>query len=146
MPDSNDYPHPQAAIWAIGNSIARYQPPIRVRVTEEFAMLGVISGLRLAAGFRVGPEEEIGRSWAHRRSAKWPCRHSKPSRAVRRARKASVKALWRVGGDPDPSGTPEQPRSAVARSAHRSRPASTPRRAGGFALGHAGPEARNTSR
>ena len=36
----------------IGNSIALYNPPIRV--AEEFAMLDVISGGRLVAGFPVG--------------------------------------------------------------------------------------------
>ena len=42
----------QAAICVIGNSIALYNPPIRV--AEEFAMLDVISGGRLIAGFPVG--------------------------------------------------------------------------------------------
>lgn len=42
----------QAAIAVIGNSIALYNPPIRV--AEEFAMLDVISGGRLIAGFPVG--------------------------------------------------------------------------------------------
>ena len=36
----------------LGNSIALYNPPIRV--AEEFAMLDVISGGRLVAGFPVG--------------------------------------------------------------------------------------------
>jgi alkanesulfonate monooxygenase SsuD/methylene tetrahydromethanopterin reductase-like flavin-dependent oxidoreductase (luciferase family) len=42
----------RAAIAVIGNSIALYNPPIRV--AEEFAMLDVISGGRLIAGFPVG--------------------------------------------------------------------------------------------
>ena len=42
----------EAAICVIGNSIALYNPPIRV--AEEFAMLDVISGGRLVAGFPVG--------------------------------------------------------------------------------------------
>jgi alkanesulfonate monooxygenase SsuD/methylene tetrahydromethanopterin reductase-like flavin-dependent oxidoreductase (luciferase family) len=42
----------RAAIAVIGNSIALYNPPIRV--AEEFAMLDVISGGRLLAGFPVG--------------------------------------------------------------------------------------------
>ena len=42
----------RAAICVIGNSIALYNPPIRV--AEEFAMLDVISGGRLVAGFPVG--------------------------------------------------------------------------------------------
>ncbi|MEL7158263.1 MAG: LLM class flavin-dependent oxidoreductase, partial [Actinomycetota bacterium] len=42
----------QAALCVIGNSIACYNPPIRV--AEEFAMLDVISGGRLVAGFPVG--------------------------------------------------------------------------------------------
>jgi len=42
----------QAAICVIGNSIALYNPPIRV--AEEFAMLDCISGGRLVAGFPVG--------------------------------------------------------------------------------------------
>src|SRR5580704_2172459 len=41
-----------AAIVVLGNSIALYNPPIRV--AEEFAMLGCISGGRLVAGFPVG--------------------------------------------------------------------------------------------
>src|SRR5437764_541904 len=42
----------RAALCVIGNSIAGYNPPIRV--AEEFAMLDVISGGRLVAGFPVG--------------------------------------------------------------------------------------------
>lgn len=42
----------RAAIAVIGNSIALYNPPIRV--AEEFAMLDVITGGRLIAGFPVG--------------------------------------------------------------------------------------------
>src|SRR5437899_7379180 len=42
----------RAAICVIGNSIAGYNPPIRV--AEEFAMLDVMSGGRLIAGFPVG--------------------------------------------------------------------------------------------
>jgi alkanesulfonate monooxygenase SsuD/methylene tetrahydromethanopterin reductase-like flavin-dependent oxidoreductase (luciferase family) len=42
----------KAAIAVIGNSIALYNPPLRV--AEEFAMLDVISGGRLLAGFPVG--------------------------------------------------------------------------------------------
>jgi len=42
----------KAAICVIGNSIALYNPPIRV--AEEFAMLDCISGGRLIAGFPVG--------------------------------------------------------------------------------------------
>ena len=38
-----------AAIVVLGNSIALYNPPIRV--AEEFAMLDVMSGGRLVAGF-----------------------------------------------------------------------------------------------
>ena len=40
------------AIVVMGNSLALYNPP--VRVAEEFAMLDVISGGRLVAGFPVG--------------------------------------------------------------------------------------------
>jgi alkanesulfonate monooxygenase SsuD/methylene tetrahydromethanopterin reductase-like flavin-dependent oxidoreductase (luciferase family) len=39
----------RAMILVLGNSIALYNPPIRV--AEEFAMLDVISGRRLIAGF-----------------------------------------------------------------------------------------------
>jgi len=42
----------KAMILVLGNSIALYNPP--VRVAEEFAMLDVISGGRLIAGFPVG--------------------------------------------------------------------------------------------
>jgi alkanesulfonate monooxygenase SsuD/methylene tetrahydromethanopterin reductase-like flavin-dependent oxidoreductase (luciferase family) len=41
-----------AAIVVLGNSIALYNPPIRV--AEEFAMLDCLSGGRLVAGFPVG--------------------------------------------------------------------------------------------
>ena len=41
-----------ANLVILGNSIALYNPPIRV--AEEFAMLDVISGGRLVAGFPVG--------------------------------------------------------------------------------------------
>ncbi len=41
-----------AALVVMGNSIALYNPP--VRVAEEFAMLDVMSGGRLIAGFPVG--------------------------------------------------------------------------------------------
>ncbi len=41
-----------ASIVVMGNSIALYNPP--VRVAEEFAMLDVMSGGRLVAGFPVG--------------------------------------------------------------------------------------------
>ena len=41
-----------AAICVMGNSLALYNPP--VRVAEEFAMLDCISGGRLIAGFPVG--------------------------------------------------------------------------------------------
>jgi len=43
---------PNAALVVLGNSIALYNPP--VRVAEEFAMLDVLSGGRLVAGFPVG--------------------------------------------------------------------------------------------
>tara|TARA_R110002167_G_scaffold134033_2_gene319320 strand:+ start:92 stop:1351 length:1260 start_codon:yes stop_codon:yes gene_type:complete len=42
----------RAALVVLGDSIALYNPP--VRVAEEFAMLDVISGGRLVAGFPVG--------------------------------------------------------------------------------------------
>ncbi len=42
----------KAALVVLGDSIALYNPPIRV--AEEFAMLDVISGGRLVAGFPVG--------------------------------------------------------------------------------------------
>jgi alkanesulfonate monooxygenase SsuD/methylene tetrahydromethanopterin reductase-like flavin-dependent oxidoreductase (luciferase family) len=41
-----------AAIVVLGNSVALYNPP--VRIAEEFAMLDCISGGRLVAGFPVG--------------------------------------------------------------------------------------------
>ncbi|MBI1816729.1 MAG: LLM class flavin-dependent oxidoreductase [Deltaproteobacteria bacterium] len=46
-----------AMILVLGNSIALYNPP--VRVAEEFAMLDVISGGRLIAGFPVGTSMDI---------------------------------------------------------------------------------------
>jgi len=42
----------RAALVVLGNSIALYNPPIRV--AEEFAMLDILSGGRLVAGFPVG--------------------------------------------------------------------------------------------
>ncbi|MGE3541995.1 MAG: LLM class flavin-dependent oxidoreductase [Candidatus Tectimicrobiota bacterium] len=42
----------RAALVVLGNSLALYNPPIRV--AEEFAMLDVLSGGRLIAGFPVG--------------------------------------------------------------------------------------------
>jgi len=42
----------QAAIVVLGNSLAAYNPPLRV--AEEFAMLDLLSGGRLVAGFPVG--------------------------------------------------------------------------------------------
>ena len=42
----------QAALIVLGNSIALYQPPIRV--AEEMALLDLLSGGRLVAGFPVG--------------------------------------------------------------------------------------------
>jgi alkanesulfonate monooxygenase SsuD/methylene tetrahydromethanopterin reductase-like flavin-dependent oxidoreductase (luciferase family) len=46
-----------AMILVLGNSIALYNPP--VRVAEEFAMLDVISGGRLIGGFPVGTSMDI---------------------------------------------------------------------------------------
>src|SRR5438552_15419539 len=43
---------PDASLLVLGNSIALYNPP--VRVAEELAMLDVISGVRLIAGFPAG--------------------------------------------------------------------------------------------
>src|SRR5712691_6496040 len=48
---------PSASLLVLGNSIALYNPP--VRVAEEFAMLDVISGGRLIAGFPVGTSMDI---------------------------------------------------------------------------------------
>jgi len=45
------------AIIVLGNSIALYNPPIRV--AEEFAMLDCISGGRLIAGFPVGSSMDV---------------------------------------------------------------------------------------
>ncbi len=45
------------AIVVLGNSIALYNPPIRV--AEEFAMLDCISGGRLIAGFPVGSSMDV---------------------------------------------------------------------------------------
>src|SRR5499425_2208177 len=47
----------KAMLLVLGNSIALYNPP--VRVAEEFAMLDVISGGRLIAGFPVGTSMDI---------------------------------------------------------------------------------------
>ena len=45
-----------AAVIVLGNSIALYNPPLRV--AEEFAMLDCISGGRLVAGFPVGSSQD----------------------------------------------------------------------------------------
>jgi alkanesulfonate monooxygenase SsuD/methylene tetrahydromethanopterin reductase-like flavin-dependent oxidoreductase (luciferase family) len=47
----------KAMLLVLGNSIALYNPPIRV--AEEFAMLDAISGGRLIAGFPVGTSMDI---------------------------------------------------------------------------------------
>jgi alkanesulfonate monooxygenase SsuD/methylene tetrahydromethanopterin reductase-like flavin-dependent oxidoreductase (luciferase family) len=49
------------AIVVLGNSIALYNPP--VRVAEEFAMLDCISGGRLVAGFPVGTSMDTNYSY-----------------------------------------------------------------------------------
>jgi alkanesulfonate monooxygenase SsuD/methylene tetrahydromethanopterin reductase-like flavin-dependent oxidoreductase (luciferase family) len=47
----------RAAIIVLGNSLAAYNPPIRV--AEEFAMLDLLSGGRLVAGFPVGTSMDM---------------------------------------------------------------------------------------
>src|SRR5919201_1855332 len=47
----------RAAIVVLGNSLAAYNPPLRV--AEEFAMLDVMSGGRLVAGFPVGTSMDM---------------------------------------------------------------------------------------
>jgi alkanesulfonate monooxygenase SsuD/methylene tetrahydromethanopterin reductase-like flavin-dependent oxidoreductase (luciferase family) len=47
----------RAAIVVMGNSIALYNPPLRV--AEEFAMLDVLSGGRLVAGFPTGTSMDV---------------------------------------------------------------------------------------
>ncbi len=47
----------KAAIVLLGNSLAAYNPPIRA--AEEFAMLDVINGGRLVAGFPVGTSMDM---------------------------------------------------------------------------------------
>ena len=47
----------RAMLLVLGNSIALYNPPIRV--AEEMAMLDVISGGRLIAGFPVGTSMDV---------------------------------------------------------------------------------------
>jgi alkanesulfonate monooxygenase SsuD/methylene tetrahydromethanopterin reductase-like flavin-dependent oxidoreductase (luciferase family) len=51
----------KSAIVVLGNSIALYNPPLRV--AEEFAMLDVISGGRLVAGFPVGTSMDTNYSY-----------------------------------------------------------------------------------
>jgi alkanesulfonate monooxygenase SsuD/methylene tetrahydromethanopterin reductase-like flavin-dependent oxidoreductase (luciferase family) len=46
----------RAALIVLGNSLALYNPP--VRVAEEFAMLDLLSGGRLVAGFPVGSSQD----------------------------------------------------------------------------------------
>src|SRR5262245_53211103 len=47
----------QPAIVVVGNSLAAYNPPLRV--AEEFAMLDLLSRGRLVAGFPVGTSMDI---------------------------------------------------------------------------------------
>src|SRR5438034_4229149 len=47
----------EAAVIVLGNSLAAYNPPLRV--AEEFAMLDLISGGRLVAGFPVGTSMDM---------------------------------------------------------------------------------------
>jgi alkanesulfonate monooxygenase SsuD/methylene tetrahydromethanopterin reductase-like flavin-dependent oxidoreductase (luciferase family) len=47
----------EAALVVMGNSIALYNPPLRV--AEEFAMLDIISGGRLVAGFPTGTSMDV---------------------------------------------------------------------------------------
>ena len=54
----------KAALVVLGNSIALYNPPIRV--AEEFAMLDVLSGGRLVAGFPVGTSMDTNYCLRHR--------------------------------------------------------------------------------
>jgi alkanesulfonate monooxygenase SsuD/methylene tetrahydromethanopterin reductase-like flavin-dependent oxidoreductase (luciferase family) len=51
-----------AAITVLGNSVALYNPPIRV--AEEFAMVDLISGGRLIAGFPVGTSMDTAYSYS----------------------------------------------------------------------------------
>ena len=52
-----------AAICVMGNSLALYNPPLRV--AEEFAMLDCISGGRLVAGFPVGTPMDTCYAYGH---------------------------------------------------------------------------------
>src|SRR5262245_41575501 len=47
----------RAALVVLGNSLAAYNPPLRV--AEEFAMLDLMSGGRLVAGFPVGTSMDM---------------------------------------------------------------------------------------
>jgi len=47
----------KAALVVLGNSLAAYNPPLRV--AEEFAMLDLLSGGRLVAGFPVGTSMDM---------------------------------------------------------------------------------------
>src|SRR5436853_5995239 len=47
----------RAAIVVLGNSLAAYNPPLRV--AEEFAMLDLLSRGRLVAGFPVGTSMDM---------------------------------------------------------------------------------------
>ena len=50
-----------SALIVLGNSIALYQPPLRV--AEEMAMLDVLSGGRLVSGFPVGTSMDTAFSY-----------------------------------------------------------------------------------
>ncbi len=69
----------KAALVVLGNSIALYNPPLRV-AEEEFAMLDVLSGGRLVAGFPVGTSMDTNYAYgddtgAHAREI---CRGARP--------------------------------------------------------------------
>src|SRR5207237_1000783 len=76
----------RAAVIVLGNSLAAYNPPLRV--AEEFAMLDLLSRGRLVAGFPVGTSMDMNFAYGYKRG------------------KATMDGFWeaiaRVGADDNP--------------------------------------------
>jgi hypothetical protein len=79
----------RAALVVLGSSIALYDPPIRV--AEEFAMLDVISGGRLVAGFPVGTSMDTNYAYGRvpARIGRWATRTGRNLLTQRPAASAS---------------------------------------------------------
>ena len=100
----------KATLVVLGNSIALYNPPIRV--AEEFAMLDVLSGGRLVAGFPVGTSMDTNYAYGDPRDA----------REISEAHDLILKA-WTAETFPSTAATPSCATSIAGPSRSRSRTA-----------------------